>query len=155
MAGLAWFFFISLIQNSSFDQEAFAGINQLVTLVAISIFWFLIYLVLDGYPDLYRMSRWKMFSSTFVITIVGVTILYLFLLAFWRQIFHNASVLSFIYYCLIHFGLTVVARFTILSFASYRLKKGIVRLKTLLIGGDKNAQDLYKEITESKGKLGT
>jgi len=45
-------------------------------------------------------------------------------------------------------------RMILLTRASRRLKKGVVTYNTLMIGGDQNAVDLYKEITGREKGLG-
>ena len=61
---------------------------------------------------------------------------------------------SFLALFLFHFFITATVRMILLTRASRRLKSGEVAFSTLIIGGNQNALDLFKEISGREKKLG-
>jgi len=116
--------------------------------------WVLFYAIFDKYKDIYRMSRLATLARTTFLSFIGAVFLF-FTLILDDIVPGPASYLtSFLTYFLLHFSITLLVRMIVLTRASRRLKKGIVTFNTLLIGGGKNAVDLYREITERKMQLG-
>lgn len=116
--------------------------------------WVLFYAIFDKYKDIYRMSRLATLARTTFLSFIGAVFLF-FTLILDDVVPGPASYLtSFLTYFLLHFSITLTARMIILTRASRQLKKGIITFNTLLIGGGKNAVDLYREITERDTRLG-
>jgi exopolysaccharide biosynthesis polyprenyl glycosylphosphotransferase len=55
---------------------------------------------------------------------------------------------------ILHFSITAVVRMIFLTWTKNRVKQGKVTYNTLIIGGDKNAVELYEEITNRPYGLG-
>ena len=157
MAALAWaFFFVfrKLAEGNDFsigmldDQNFFRGI------ILIPLAWVLFFSIFDGYKDLYRLSRLSVFARTFFLSLIGVTFLFFTLILddFVKK--YTGYYQSFLTLFGLQFGLTVLSRMIILTKASKRLKKGLVTYNTILIGGDQNAVDLYKDVSGLKYGLG-
>lgn len=157
MAALAWaFFFVfrKMAEGIDFsiamldDQNFFRGI------ILIPLAWVLFFSIFDGYKDLYRLSRLSVFARTFFLSLIGVTFLFFTLILddFVKK--YTGYYQSFLTLFGLQFGLTVLSRMIILTKASKRLKKGLVTYNTILIGGDQNAVDLYKDVSGLKYGLG-
>jgi len=61
---------------------------------------------------------------------------------------------SFLVLFLLHFSSTSLMRMIVLTIAKKRLKSGLVKYNTIIIGGDKSGVDLYNEIVEKPYSLG-
>jgi exopolysaccharide biosynthesis polyprenyl glycosylphosphotransferase len=61
---------------------------------------------------------------------------------------------SFLTLFTLHFVLTFTVRLILLTRANRRLKAGDINFNTLIIGGNQNAVDLYRELTEREKSLG-
>jgi exopolysaccharide biosynthesis polyprenyl glycosylphosphotransferase len=85
---------------------------------------------------------------------MGSLILFFAVLSDDVQTNQNGYFYSFLKLFLIHFTITALSRMFILTWASNRLKKGKVTYNTIIIGGDKNAVDLYEEIMSKPFSLG-
>ncbi len=157
-AALAWFLFFLYRKRVEFpglpleeileDQQLYLG------LVVIPIFWFLLYSVFDKYRDIYRYSRWATFKRTIGISFMGVLILFFTVLIDDTVYDYISYTRSFITLFALHFLITLVVRLFILTYAKNQLKKGRVSYNTLIIGGDKNAIELYEDITNRPHHLG-
>jgi exopolysaccharide biosynthesis polyprenyl glycosylphosphotransferase len=154
MAMLAWalfFLYRKKAEGFSVSAEVFHDPNFLYGIVIIPIGWLLFYSIFDRYNDIYRLSRLETLSRTFFLSFVGVIFLFFTLILddFIRTYFTSFVIL----FCL-HFSLTAVARMIILTRASRRLKAGKVTYDTLIIGGNQNALELFKDISSRKKGLG-
>lgn len=157
-AMLAWtLFFIYRKQKEdpSLDYSAiFSDPKLFYGLVIIPTCWILLYTVFEKHADIYRFSRSSTFSMTFILSGIGVLLLFFTVLVD-DQVFEYTNYFQpFFRLFILHFGITVTARMVYLTLAKKRLKSGKVKYKTLLIGGDKNAVELFDEISERPYSLG-
>ncbi len=154
----AWclfFLYRKSVENAGFTMvEVYGDNNFWLGLTLIPIGWILLYTVFDKYSDIYRFSRLATFSRTLFLSFFGALILY-FTILYDDSVYEYINyVVPFIRLFLYHFVITVTVRMIFLTWASKRLKSGKVSYKTLIIGGDKNAVELYNEITAREYKLG-
>lgn len=157
MAMLAWtlfFVYRKCSEGSGLSLSLLDDKNYYKGVFLIPLAWIMFYAIFDGYKDLYRLSRLSVFARTFFLSLVGVIFLFFTLILddFVRD--YTSYYQSFIVLLLFQFGLTVISRMIILTKASRRLKEGLVTFNTLLIGGDQNAVDLYKDVSSLKHGLG-
>ncbi|MEZ4912210.1 MAG: sugar transferase [Saprospiraceae bacterium] len=157
-AFFAWFLFFVYRKKIEFGAIHFDEIiqdNKLwYGLFTIPILWVLIYSIFDKYRDIYRYSRLETLKSTLFSTCIGVIILFFTVLkddTVFQKISYSQVLLALF---LIHFGITSIVRMIILTVASRRLKAGLVSYNTVIIGGDKNAMDLYEDMTGRPYSLG-
>jgi len=122
--------------------------------VFVTIFWMIGYMIFDKYRDIYRYSRLETLKNTFYISFLG-SILLLFTVLIDDSVLQYTTYFNlFLRLFAYHFILTSTMRMIILTIASKRLKSGKVKYNTLIIGGDKNAVELYEEITSRPYSLG-
>lgn len=155
---LAWALFFVLrkqIESPGLALDKIFHDNKLILgLLLIPGFWFLLYNLMDKYRDIYRYSRINVLKRTFVTSLIGSLILFFAVLSDDITTTQNGFFTSFIKLFVIHFSFTTLFRMIILTWASKRLKSGKVSYNTIIIGGDKNAVDLYEEITSKPYSLG-
>lgn len=157
MAMLAWACFYAYrkrIENVDVSLEVLDDKNFWFGILIIPIGWILLYSIFDKYKDIYRLSRMATMIRTFFLSFFGVIFLFFTLILddFVRD--YTTYYTSFLVLLGFHFFFTVVMRMILLTRASRRLKRGVVTYNTLMIGGDQNAVDLYKEITGREKGLG-
>ncbi len=157
-AMLAWFLFFlyrKKIESPGFPLDEVMHDPKFWTgLVVIPIGWLLLYNIFDKYSDIYRYSRFATFNRTLFLSFFGVLIIY-FTVMIDDSVFRFTNHFQpFIRLFIYHFLITVSFRMIFLTWASKRLKAGKISYKTLIIGGDQNALDLYNEIVEREYKLG-
>ncbi len=157
MAMLAWacfYVYRKRIENVDISFEVFNDRNFWYGIIIIPIGWILLYSIFDKYKDIYRLSRMATLIRTFFLSFFGVIFLFFTLILddFVRD--YTTYYASFIVLFALHFFFTVTMRMILLTRASRLLKKGVVTYNTLIIGGDQNAVDLYKEISGREKGLG-
>jgi exopolysaccharide biosynthesis polyprenyl glycosylphosphotransferase len=157
-AALAWFLFFSYrkqVEIPSISYREIFGDPKLFTgCLIIPTIWLLLYSILEKQRDIYRYSRLETLKSTLLVTFIGVLLLFFTVLI-------DDSVLNYASYTVVisrlffyHLFITATFRMFILSIASNRLKSGKVKYNTIIIGGDKNAVELYEEISNRPYSLG-
>jgi len=157
-AALAWFLFFlyrKRVEYPGLPLEEIIEDKQLyVGLAIIPVFWFLLYSVFDKYRDIYRYSRWATFKRTFGISFMGVLILFFTVLIDDTVYDYISYTRSFLTLFALHLFITLIVRSIILTYAKNQLKKGKIAYNTLIIGGDKNAIELYEDIANRPNHLG-
>lgn len=152
MAMLAWAVFFMYRKRSEgvpVNAEIFDDPNFWYGIILIPICWMLFYALFDKYQDLYRMSRLSTVARTFVLSFVGVVILFFtFVLDDVIQGYQTYYT-SFLTLFSVHFLLTATARTIFLTRAKNQVKSGKVVFNTLMIGGHKKADDLFRELSEN------
>ena len=155
---LAWAIFFILRKQAEWPginiSKIIADDKLILGLLLIPGFWFLLYNLFDKYRDIYRYSRLEVLKRTLFTSIIGSLILFFAVLSDDVTTSQNGYFHSFFRLFLIHFSLTSLFRMVILTWASKRLKRGKVSYNTLIVGGDKNAVDLYEEINSRPVSLG-
>lgn len=159
-AGLAWIIFLFYRKNSIETlhfQEFFQSLSQkniFYTIFLIPICWIILHLFSGAYFNPYRKSRIIEIYRTLVITIIGTIILYFIVISN-----HNAEQLqlyykSFFFYLFIHFTCTSIGRFFVLNYIKSQINNGKFGYNTLIVGGNKQAINIYKDIISNQVKLG-
>ena len=156
-AMLAWacfFFYRKRVEEVPIDMRVFEDPNFWYGIVMIPIGWIFIYSIFDKYQDIYRLSRLATLTRTFFLTFIGVFFLFFALILDDFVKDYTTYYSSFLILFSYHFLFTAIARMVLLTRASRRLKAGKVTYKTLIIGGNQNAVDLYREIIGLRKGLG-
>jgi exopolysaccharide biosynthesis polyprenyl glycosylphosphotransferase len=154
MAMLAWvlfFYYRKKTEGFDFGVSIFTDLNLVYGIIIIPTGWILFYAIFDRYNDIYRLSRLDTLWRTLFLTFFGVIFLFFTLIL---DDIIKTYLTSFVVLFFLHFFLTATARMIILTRASRRLKAGVVSYDTLIIGGNHNALELYKDITNRKKGLG-
>ena len=157
-ASLAWALFFAYrkwIEGGTVPVDAIvADARFWGGIVVIPIAWLLYYTLFDRYDDIYRLSRLATLIRLFVLSIFGVTVLFFTLILDDLVRDYTTYYRSFLVLFGLHFSLTALSRMAILTWASRRLKAGIVGYYTLIVGGNERAVELYRDITSREKSLG-
>ncbi len=126
------------------------------SLIIIPLFWMSLYFFTGTYKAVYRKSRIKEIGQTFLISVIGVLIIFFVLILDDTIIDYKsyyASVSTLFY---VHFLLTAFVRFIFSSITNHRIHNKIIGFNTLLVGGNEQALKLYQDMDEqvkSSGNL--
>ena len=156
-AMLAWacfFLYRKNVEGVPFSWDVLSDRNFLLGGLLIPLGWSIFYAVFDQYKDVYRLSRLATLARTFFLSFFGVLFLFFTLILDDFVTNYKTYYTSFVTLFSLHFFFTSTMRMILLTRASRRLKAGKVSFDTLIIGGNKNAVELYKEITSQEKSLG-
>ena len=137
-----------------YDLPVVFDYKLLLTLMAIPIFWIMVYMANGFYNDIFRRSRLRDTQNTFLATCFGVLVLFF-------TIFLDDSVGNYsdYYYSLavyfsLHFFSTLFFRIVITTRSIRKIQRKEWGYNTIIIGSGENAQKLYKELNEAKKSEG-
>jgi len=153
-AWVLFFLYRSQVEGKVLSTAIFQDPNFWYGVTLIPVGWFLFYSIFDQYHDIYRMSRLATLARTLFLSFFGVTFLFFTLILDDFVADYRTYYSSFLTLFFLHFSLTAFSRMVILTRASRRLKAGKITFNTLMIGGNKNAVELYKDVQQRTKKLG-
>lgn len=136
------------------NRQVFNDKNFFYGIFAIPLIWIVLHFIAGSYTDIYRKSRLAEITRTFVVSFIGVLIIFFALLlddyvSDYRDYYQ-------IFFLLFggQFLVTVLLRMVILTRAKRQLQKGVVAYNTIIIGSDQRAASIHQEITHYKKSLG-
>jgi len=156
VATIVWiiFFFVRKQILGENSQESFP-IKSLIGGGVVGGFWIMLYSLGDSYVNFYRYSRIAEVSKTFLVTLVGTVIIFFVLLIDdtgvqdYRSYYNTSGT-----YFIIHFFAAATAKLILLTYFKRLLAKGSIYFKTIIIGGNHNAKNLYHELLHINHTLG-
>jgi exopolysaccharide biosynthesis polyprenyl glycosylphosphotransferase len=158
-AALAWFTLWMYRQHvltrlSYFDTLGrFHTRDYVNTLFVIPAGWFFAYLMSGTYFDLYRKSRLNEVNRTLISCIIGCIMVSVIVFAN-DSSDYSYFINEFGHYLLIHTVFALVFRLFILNHVKVNLTKGKVGFNTLIIGGNQQAINIYKQVLDNPKVLG-
>ncbi|HRW96631.1 MAG TPA: sugar transferase [Bacteroidales bacterium] len=151
-AVVAWFLFFSYRKFVvdplvfSHPQEIFGDIKLYLGMLVIPLFWIILYVMAGSYRNIYRKTRIKELAITVITCFIGVLIIYFTLLLDDVVVSHRSHYESFF----VLFGLQVVFtagfRLYITTITVKKIHHKIIGFNTIIVGGGKNAVDIYTEL---------
>ncbi len=120
----------------------------------IPLFWLLLYVITNTYKNVYRKSRLKELGETLLICIIGTIVL------FFAVILDDVVLNPSSYYVSVamlfglHFGFTFLLRFILTTATAHGIQSRRIGFKTLLVGSNQNASNLFFEMESQKQKQG-
>lgn len=154
-AFISWCLFF--YQRKSILNEEISDFSYDVAINAtiVAAFWLVLYSLSSFYVDVFRKSRIKEFLILIAVCIPGVIIVFFALLLDDQGVVeykHYYKTLSA--YFLIHFGVSVLSKMTVLTYTKRLLRKGVIRFNTLIIGANAKAEEIYHELMKINQSLG-
>lgn len=158
-AALAWFCFWMYRQHFLTGLPYLETLKRFQTrdyinvLVTIPTGWFFAYLLSGTYFDLYRKSRLNEINRTLISCIVGC--IFVSIIVFGDDTGNYSYFMNTISrYLLIHTAFALVFRLLILYRVKVNLVNGNVVFRTLIIGGNQQAINIYKQVLDNPKVLG-
>ncbi len=159
-ASAAWILFY-MFRKVQIEPQVF-GIDIPITLgtrfwlgaVGLPYAWIMFYFFTGFYNDVYRRSRLDDFMRTFMASLLGViTIFFLLILDDTIVDYTNYYSLFFALF-LLHFTFTLIPRMIITGGTVRRVHQRSIGFKTVMIGSNENAVDVYMDILDQKKSSG-
>ena len=149
-AVIAWtlFFFVRqslLHQPLIADHQPQLNHTFWIGLLLIPIGWLMLYLLAGSYHSLYKKSRLRELTKTFLCTIIGTTILFFIFLLDDAERNHQYYYSAFAALFFIHFILTLTARMLLLNKVKDQIVNGIISFPAIIVGTAAKAWSIYKE----------
>jgi len=150
-ASIAWILFGYFrklyIESVKFGYNVQLNYNTdfFISILVIICFWVILYAFSGYYYDIFRKSRVKELYQTFVITIIGVIILFFAFLLDDQVSSYTDYYSTFSVLFLLHFTLTYIPRLIITSITIHKIRNRKIGFNTLIIGSNGKAKNVYEE----------
>ncbi|MEI6694791.1 MAG: sugar transferase [Bacteroidota bacterium] len=132
-------------------------INLYKGVLLIPFFWMLLYLMMGTYRKIYRKSRLKELEQTFLISLIGVLIIFFALILDDVIVTYKNYYQSFLVLFSLHFFITYTLRLIITSMTAYKIHHKILGFNTVIVGSCENAvktfQDIENQVESSGNKF--
>ncbi len=146
-AVLSWciFFYLrqELIEGKTFHPDA----NFYWGMLILPILWLLFYFIQGTYYEVRRLFRIKIFNLTTTASVFGSIVLFFALLLDDEVRTYNDYYQLFLLLFLIHYSCTLVPRIFLVTLLISSIRIRGAGFKTLIIGGNEKALELYQEIS--------
>ncbi len=125
-----------------------------LSLVAVPLYWILLYTLSSAYLDVWRKSRIKEISRTFSSSLLGVVVLFFGLLLDDEVSSYSVYYQTIFTLFLLHFTTTVCGRLLMATHIKQLINAQKIGFNTLVVGSNKMAVELIKEIQTANQKQG-
>ena len=153
-AVISWicFFYFrkSIIESSEFTIDN----NFYLGLIFVPVFWFLFYISIGSYKNVYKKHRIKEIGQTILTSIIGNIFLFFILILDDEINQYQDYYTSFGVLLLLHSMITLIPRFTLTSFTVKKIHNRELGFSTLIVGGNEKALNIYNEIENIKNSPG-
>ncbi|OFX90136.1 MAG: polyprenyl glycosylphosphotransferase [Bacteroidetes bacterium GWF2_33_16] len=141
-------------QKFGYDLPIEFTTRYYIGIIVIPLFWILLYYLTGYYKDIYRKSRLKELGQTILTTLIGVLVIFFTSLLDDEVVSYQNYYRLFTALLTIHFIATYLPRLIITTQTNNKIHRRIYGFNTLIIGDNKKAVEIYKNIesqTESAG----
>jgi len=159
-ASVAWILFY-VFRKVQIEPQVF-GMDIPITLgtkfclgaIGLPFAWIMLYYFTGFYNSMFRRSRLDDFNRTFMTSLLGVIIIF-FLLILDDTILDYTNYYSlFFTLFLLHFSITMIPRMIITSRTVRKVHQRKIGFKTVMLGSNENAVDVYVDILEQRKSSG-
>ncbi len=128
--------------------------NFILGLLLIPPGWLLLHYLSGYYRNIYRKSRLQELAQTFLVTLIGVVVLFFLIIlndviASYKNYYLSVSALF-----LLQFIFTYLPRLVITSITNHKIHTGKIGFNTVIIGNNQKALNIYRRIRENNGRAG-
>ncbi len=116
--------------------------------------WIIFYYFTGFYNNIYRRSRLDDFTRTFTTSLLGVLLIFFLLILDDTIVDYTNYYSLFFTLFLLHLTLTMIPRMIITSRTVHKVHRRKIGFKTVMLGSNENAVDVYKDIMDQKKSSG-
>ena len=151
-AMVAWslfFFYRKISENQNFIDDfkiIFEDRNFIVGIIAVPIFWLVLYTISGYYNNVFSKSRLKELGQTFFVTLIGVVILFFATILNDVIASYKSYYISFLMLFGLQFTLTYMLRLIITTRTARKIHRKEIGFNTLIVGSNGNACAIYEEM---------
>lgn len=160
-ASIAWItffvyrrYFIDAFATQGYSMPVANDQNLYVGLVFVPVYWLTLYYLSGSYSDVWRKSRIKEISNTFLLSVMGVTVLFFLLLLDDQVSTYKDYYYTYVFLLILHFGITAFCRLSIATYIKKQILKGVIGFPTIIVGYNEKARALINEMSDRSSSQG-
>jgi exopolysaccharide biosynthesis polyprenyl glycosylphosphotransferase len=116
--------------------------------------WLLLYAIVGTYRKIYRKARLRELGQTFVITLIGLTVIFFVAILDDVIVTYKSYYQSFTVLFSLHFLLTYAGRLALTSVTVRKIHNKEIGFNTIIVGSNGNATRIYNEIEKQERSAG-
>ena len=116
--------------------------------------WIMLYYFTGFYNSVFRRSRLDDLIRTFMTSLMGVIIIFFLLILDDTIVDYTNYYILFFTLFLLHFGITLIPRMLITTGTVRRVHQRKIGFKTVMLGSNENAMDVYMDILDQRKSSG-
>lgn len=151
---IAWSLFFYFRKTEIESMEFLANDRFWLGVVLIPLFWILLYGIIGTYRDVLRLHRFKIVSQTLAASLIGTIVLFFAFLLDDEVQTYQTYYKSLLALFLLHFIITLIPRFILITSYVKSIQNGKFGFNTLLVGGSEKAISIYMEIKNLPKSMG-
>ncbi len=128
----------------NFDKQFMLGV------IIIPVFWLIVHVLSGYYRDIYRKSRLKELTTTFLSSLIGVSILFFAIILDDYVADYKSYYQMFLVLLGLHFFMTYAPRVFVTTMTNHRIRDHKLQFNAIMVGSTERAVKLYEEITYQK-----
>jgi exopolysaccharide biosynthesis polyprenyl glycosylphosphotransferase len=128
--------------------------NLYLGLLAIPLYWILLYSATGTYKNIYRKARLNEILQTLQTSATGVLVLFFLLLLDDQVSSYTAYYKTILTLLGLHFTLTAIGRFILSTQTARRLRSRQIGFNTIIVGSNQKALELFEELESEKRSQG-
>jgi exopolysaccharide biosynthesis polyprenyl glycosylphosphotransferase len=157
MAWALFYFFRKQSEDPSFHEYfeiIFEDPNFWYGIIFIPLGWLLLYTILGTYRRIYRKARLRELGQTFIITLIGVTVIFFVAILDDVIVTYKSYYQSFSMLFVLHFLFTYAGRLALTSVTVRKIHRKEIGFNTVIVGSNGNALAIYHEIENQERSAG-
>ncbi len=145
-----------VIEPQKFGYEIPVSFNETYykALILLPVLWGLSYLLFGHYKNIYQRSRLKELWQTLSMSIIGVTLIFFWLILDDFVGSYTNYYSSYFVLLALHFGLTYFPRVVITTITNHRIQNRKIGFKTLMVGSNEKAVELLSKLNRQVKSVG-
>lgn len=135
-------------------EIVFSDPNFWYGIILIPLGWLLLYAIVGTYRKIYRKARLRELGQTFVITLIGLTVIFFVAILDDVIVTYKSYYQSFAVVFSLHFLLTYAGRLALTSVTVRKIHNKEIGFNTIIVGSNGNATRIYNEIEKQERSAG-
>ncbi len=155
-----WHFFYLYFMGFTADS----GLRELILLfqqpyyitgmVLLPALWVVLYIIIGNYRRIYRKSRLSELGQSFIISFIGIAILFFYIENSAIITYYQISTNLFIFFWLLFFIVNVIPRVLITSITANKIHSRKIGFNTIIVGSNGNALQIYQALENQEKSTG-
>ncbi len=156
----AWHFFYLYFMGFSAEfglkelAILFQQVYYVLGMVFLPVLWVVLYIIIGNYRRIYRKSRLSELGQSFIVSFIGIAILFFYIENSAIITYYQISTNLFIFFWLIFFMINVLPRIIITSVTANKIHNRKIGFNTIIVGSNGNAVQIYQALENQEKSTG-
>ncbi|PKP34669.1 MAG: sugar transferase [Bacteroidetes bacterium HGW-Bacteroidetes-17] len=157
---LCWHFFYSyfIVDNTQSEFSSFFSLiqdsNYLFGLIGFQLVWLFLYTMIGNYRRIYRKSRLSELGQSLIVSFIVTFALFFYLENVPSGVKYQPTLILFLIFWMLFLAVNFLPRIFITSITAYKIHKRMIGFKTIIVGNNGNAIQIYQALENQEKSTG-